>query len=850
MLKIKGKEGKGKKPKLLDSSSSSESESEDKLGNETFNKKKDKVTDSEFSINKNYAGRYDNWRNLEEMQKLKSRLGVKNVDELNDEGSSESSTEDEEEWSTEKEKAFLKTLACLKKKDPKIYDGQFGYFKEVQETPGETNVVEEGGKKKKEEKKPFTVRDHERVMVLEKGGQHSDDEEEDDTQNTKSYPEELASIKSEFSKALKDIDSSDDEESGAVLGSNLLKKRAVKSEEEQQQEKEDYKLWLKGELEKVEKGKLSKEDKKDLKFLKEYWNDDKLDEGEKFLRDYILNKNYIEPLKGNAAGHIPSFNEVVHDDDELSNDEKFEEEREEFEHKYNFRFEEPDQEFIKRYPRTIQDSLRLRKEEGKRKETRDKAKDRKEEAKSRKRDEVQRLKALKRIEILDKIEKLHEITGNPDLDVREMDLEGDFDPEEYDKRMRQIFDDDYYQEEMDGEKPVFPYDEELDNEVNWEEWAPSVEKKKSTKENSSNEEEEDADANEPSTSSIEDSKRSQNKRSIQEELIEMSKGKPRNRKKRSAFLEALERQKPKFDPKVHKSFEQYFDEYYKLDFEDLVGDLPCRFKYHKTTPNNFGLSVDEILKASDRELNQWASIKKTFQYREENEEQYEVKAYMQKAQRDDLKRRLIPSVYQQAETTQADSESNEEEEGESEKQKKKRKKKIKKKNRKQNTSTSADQSAQDGLETDDLDTTSASVESSPPKKVKKVKSVEEDTGNVQLTDSTLIQESSPKTPLDGKQLSKRQRKNLKRKSGTSNNGIEVKNGNDSTGNVQTPVTQVEEGSKKKKKQSKSEKKWKGTKRKSEESNDINVDDARLEAYGLNPKKFKKRLKYGASVTKS
>lgn len=76
-------------------------------------------------------------------------------------------------------------------------------------------------------------------------------------------------------------------------------------------------------------------------------------------------------------------------------------------------------------------------------------------------------------------------------------------------------------------------------------------------------------------------------------MIEASKGK-RGRRKRSKFLEVLEREKPKFDPEKHKSFEKYFDEYYSLDFEDVVGDLKCRFKYHKTTPNDFGLTTDEV----------------------------------------------------------------------------------------------------------------------------------------------------------------------------------------------------------------------------------------------------------------
>ncbi|XP_026676811.1 protein KRI1 homolog [Diaphorina citri] len=90
---------------------------------------------------------------------------------------------------------------------------------------------------------------------------------------------------------------------------------------------------------------------------------------------------------------------------------------------------------------------------------------------------------------------------------------------------------------------------------------------------------------------------------------------------------------------------KYVDEYYGLEFEDLIGDLPCRFKYKRVVPNSFGLTIDEILAADDKELNKWCAIKKIYSNRSEHVEKNEVKVYSQRARNEDLKRKLLPSLY-------------------------------------------------------------------------------------------------------------------------------------------------------------------------------------------------------------
>ena len=58
--------------------------------------------------------------------------------------------------------------------------------------------------------------------------------------------------------------------------------------------------------------------------------------------------------------------------------------------------------------------------------------------KEKRREELKRLKNLKKREILDKIEKLKDVTGDMAVGFTEQDVEGDFNEHEYDEMMKVI----------------------------------------------------------------------------------------------------------------------------------------------------------------------------------------------------------------------------------------------------------------------------------------------------------------------------------------------------------------------------------------------------------------------------
>ena len=201
---------------------------------------------------------------------------------------------------------------------------------------------------------------------------------------------------------------------------------------------------------------------------------------------YILNRGWID----RSTGHIPTYGEITSpgeskrkkkgkakskpgddsemdgedlensDDDEMDtgllSDTSFESLASHFEASYNHRFEEPGAATIASFPRILPSTVR--RQDTTRKEARERRKERKEEELRKRQEEVKRMKALKMREIRRKLEMVGREAGlkkfsrgnNDDNDdneyvddaLKELDLEGEWDPEKHDRQMAGLFDQD------------------------------------------------------------------------------------------------------------------------------------------------------------------------------------------------------------------------------------------------------------------------------------------------------------------------------------------------------------------------------------------------------------------------
>lgn len=537
-----------------------------------------------LTVNREFARRFAHNSKrtaLHRLQELKKRGVVDSSDESSD-------GEDEDEdgvLPARTDVQILNVLRKIKNKDPSIYSAEAKFFDDGYNEQAK-EVSSEDEHKEEKKKKPVYLKDVLANQLIEEGPDF-----QEDIPNRKlvvTYAEEQQALKDEFLKIATLPDSDGEEDSG------LLKVR--KKTADVLKEDDDSGGGPVSDVQHRAK------DADITRRLEEYFGrDDSLDENEKFLKDYLLNKSWIDEDRD----RIPSYDEIVGDVEE---DEEELQKQDRFEAEYNFRFEEGVSSQVLGHSRSVEGSVRRK--DDTRRQKRIHKKERLSEVALERREELKRLKNIKKREILEKLEKIRDVAGAnaSKLEILQReDLEEDFDPEEYDRKMKEAFGEEYYgaqdaDENFQGheldllEKPEFGDEDELlglrDEEGNFG-FASAREKAKELQ---------IAEAGAILDSKYEDSEDSAEKVDSAEGIAPRTDDLSKRKKKGKIAL----REKLTFDKQL--------EEYYKLDCEDMIGDLPTRFKYRQVNPNKYGLTASKILTADDKDLNQYVSLKKLAPY--------------------------------------------------------------------------------------------------------------------------------------------------------------------------------------------------------------------------------------------
>lgn len=530
----------------------------------------------ELEVDKDYIARLERRREAEDLRRFNAAVVEgRIVEDEEDEEEGEDESDPEEIIGVDEVSKWMISLVKLKEHDP-------GFIATGQVEDAENKEKVE--KKKNKKKKTMYLKDVTAQQLL-KGGPDAGEEDEGRSSMVQSYGEQQQELRRAVSDAVEaGGEESDDDE-------DLLR---VKEGDDSEEEEEDEEL----------------KEMADEYFGKE----SELGEGDKFLRDYLLKQMWKEK-DGKSKTQVIDEAELK----EISDDELLVIDQEEFETKYRHEEKNAGGGSVMGHSRNVVDSVR--KKDNPRKKQRENKVNRQKIAEIENEEELKRLKNVKKKEIKEKMMKVLSIAGFKDeneFPLNKKNLDDEFDPDEYDKMMKAAFDDKYYgaedselhSDDDDDEKPDFDKEDELLGlPKNWDViqsgdgFSATREKLLKHKEDGDNDDEEPEE---------------------EEEVEEEEEREGKRKRKRKASL-------------VKRAQEALMEEYYKLDYEDTIGDLKTRFKFAKVQPNSYGLEKEEILFLDDSELNQYVPLKKMAPYMDKD---WEVNKYKLKEQKHKFKELL------------------------------------------------------------------------------------------------------------------------------------------------------------------------------------------------------------------
>ncbi|KAJ2557750.1 Ribosome biogenesis protein Kri1 [Coemansia sp. RSA 1933] len=507
----------------------------------------------------------------------------------NDEGSAGESDSEEDEngelVTPELDAQIMKALAALRSKDKSIYNSDVNFFSEdaIKQSQEAWSAKQKDAKSKDKDK--MTMTDYQHKVMIEHGGLVDETDELKKVGQGLTHVQEQEALKDAFKKAAIASDESDDENAGD--DGFLIKKK--KTDEEIAQEDVDYrKFMLESIGNDVESNAAFESWATRLTDPEKPGAGSDADNDQAFLMDYILNRGWVDKSSEDQTDEMEA--KLIVDNEEDQRDLEF---ADNFESKYNFRYEEEGANQIKSYSREIEGSVRRK--DDRRKLARERAKERKEEQKKEKVEELKRIKNKKKRDILEKLKEIQGITGNNKIGLDKLDLDKDLAPKEVDELIDNLVEDDNCTYDENG-KPVWDDDIDIDDLVSdGERDTTSKNRSKKSVDIGDDDFIMDADYLDGGAAS--------------------SNAVPR--KELSAKKSELKEQVSK-----------YMDQFYQLNFDDIVGgDLPTRFKYSKVKQVDYGLTPAEILLADDKILNEYFSVKKIATYRPEERIENDLSLY-------------------------------------------------------------------------------------------------------------------------------------------------------------------------------------------------------------------------------
>lgn len=459
------------------------------------------------------------------------------------------------------------TLQALRSKDPRIYDKEIKFYREADDDANGANGVEK--------EQPMTLRQYHTKNLLE--GNFTGDDPEDAPPKT--YAQEQEEARRELVKEMHAA-ADEDAEGDEFL---VAKPKPASS--------------------KKDRVKITAEDVEHA---------DK--DPETFLSNFMASRAWVPT--GTSR-----FQPLESDDDSE------EAAADEWENSYNMYFEDTTgaNEKIMTYARDAVASTTVRRDDATgRRKAREAARTKREQERRQKEQDLARLRKLKVEEMEQKVQQIRKIGGlsGRDFKVEEWKdvLEADWSDDQWDAEMQKRFGQSYYDdadagsdsEDGAGSKKKKAKKPKFDNDIDIKDLIPDFKDDEeerpditlSSDEEAIGDDDVDEDEEEPNAKSSKSSK---------------------SRKQERADAKSAAR-------RDRRLIENLVDS--NLEYEAALAakpKAPTRFRYRETSPTTFGLTARDILLADDKQLNEFAGLKKLAAFRDEDKKRKDKKHLSKKA---------------------------------------------------------------------------------------------------------------------------------------------------------------------------------------------------------------------------